>query len=310
MGSEALRMEAIKVSYRTPAGQVHAINNVSLSVAKGETLGIAGENGAGKSSLALTAFGLVEKQEGAVYVDGQLYKRKKSPALLGCVLSQPEASLNPRFRVFRALAEPLGLVAGMHRADKESAAVEMMELAGLDASLLNLTVAHLNASQRVRLAVARALIAKPVAVILDDPFAYLDIALQARIANMLIAFQEKNATAYIIFSGSLSMLRHLSDELGVLYLGSIVEMGKTEAIEEDVLHPYVRALFAAEPTANPKLAQAKSEIAIKGVMPAAGDIPSGCKFHTRCPYAQRVCETMEPDLAVKGVGHYVRCYMA
>ncbi|WP_221031737.1 ABC transporter ATP-binding protein [Actomonas aquatica] len=285
-------------------GTVKAVDGVDLKVQQGEVLGLVGESGCGKSTLARTVMQLVPTTGGTVVLEGRnLTSSSDSDVLsirrdLQMVFQDPYASLNPRSTVFATLAEPL-LVHKVCKSSEVTARVtELMKTVGLAPRFMQKYPHEFSGGQRQRIAIARALALRPKVVIADEPVSALDVSIQAQILNLLADLVRKMGLSLIFIAHDLSVVKHISDRVAVMYLGKIVEIGKAEDIIEKPAHPYTRALVSAIPTPNPDEERNRKRIVLPGDPPSPINPPSGCTFHPRCPHAKDVCKTERPLLEV------------
>ena len=295
---------------------VHAVDHVNLSVKKGRTLGLVGESGCGKSSTTRTIIRIYEPDQGQILFLGQDITHMKQKALqplrknMQMIFQDPYASLNARMTVRDIIAEPL--IAHHIVRSKEQAndyVYPMLEKVGLTREHANRYAHEFSGGQRQRVGIARALILHPALVICDEPISALDVSIQAQVINLLRDFQEELGTAYLFIAHDLSMVRYVSDDVGVMYLGQIVEMGTSDDIYRHPSHPYTKGLLGSIPIANPKLARAREKTGIEGDIPSPINPPAGCRFHTRCPYAKPVCSEQEPLMKDLGGGHMCACHL-
>lgn len=292
---------------------VRALDNVSFSLAPGRTLAVVGESGCGKSTLARQVTLIEQPTSGALMLDGrdvsagtpedQAFVRKR----VQIVFQDPYGSLNPRKKVQSILEEPLLLNTSLSRAERQDRARDMMQVVGLRPEFATRYPHMFSGGQRQRIAVARALMLNPRLVVADEPVSALDVSVQAQVLNMLMDLQEEFGVAYLFISHDLSVVRHISDDLMVMYLGMIAERGPKEAIFDRPAHPYTRALMASTPRINP--AERAKKVALKGELPSPLDPPSGCRFHTRCPWAVARCAEEIPALRAVA-GRDVACHRA
>ena len=296
-------------------GVVHAVDGVSFSLQRGETLAIVGESGCGKSTLARCLMRLEEPTAGCVRLKGVDITRMSARALrplrrhMQIVFQDPFASLNPRWSIGALMADPLRLQAMVPRAERRARAKELLETVGLGADYLDRYPHELSGGQRQRVAIARALAVRPDIIICDEPVSALDVSIQAQVINLLKRLQAEFGLAYIFISHDLSLVRHISDRVAVMYLGQIVEIADTRDMRQSVQHPYSQALFSAAPVPDPDAARSRPRILLSGDVPSPLDPPPGCRFHTRCPHRQDICRSEAPALRPV-LGRDVRCHFA
>ncbi|WP_331772395.1 ABC transporter ATP-binding protein (plasmid) [Embleya sp. NBC_00888] len=296
----AIEVRNVVKHYRAPGrGTVHALDDVSVHVERGQVLGIVGESGCGKSTLARLLTRLERPDAGSVEVLGARIDRARRGALrelrrtIQLVFQDPYASLDPRQRVGAALAEALS-VHGLPSGD--GPVRELLTSVGLPATAAERYPHQLSGGQRQRLGIARALAVRPQVLVLDEPVSALDVSVRAEIVNLLARLREELGLTYVFITHDLGMVRHLADEIAVMYLGKIVEIGPWDAVSDQPLHPYTRALQAAVPIPDPTLDTPVPEGTVVGEVPDAANPPTGCRFHPRCPLAEDLCRTTEPEL--------------
>jgi oligopeptide/dipeptide ABC transporter ATP-binding protein len=287
---------------RSGREHVHAVDGVSLEIRRGETVGLVGETGCGKSTLARCASRLYDIDSGTVTFDGRdisrLGRRQLRPIRrnVQMIFQDPYGSLNPRRRVGSIIADPLHIHGIGHRGDRKRLVQETMELVGLNPEHYNRYPAEFSGGQRQRIGVARALILKPDLIICDEPVSALDVSIQAQILNLLADLQDELNLTYLFIAHDLSVVRHISDRVAVMYLGKIVEIGETEQLFTRPRHPYTAALLAAAEEPDPDLVRNKARVILPGDPPSPIALPSGCPFHPRCPKAVPECARELPQL--------------
>jgi oligopeptide transport system ATP-binding protein len=283
-------------------GTVKAVDGVTLSIGRGEVVGLVGESGCGKSTLARTILQLVPTTDGAVVLEGRNLSELSSRQLVAArrhlqmVFQDPYASLNPRMTVFDTLAEPLRVHRVCASADIPARVSELMKLVGLAPRFMQKYPHEFSGGQRQRIAIARALALEPRIIIADEPVSALDVSIQAQILNLLSQLCRTMNLSLIFIAHDLSVVKHISDRVAVMYLGKIVELGRAVDVIERPLHPYTRALVSAIPRPNPDVERARQRIVLPGDPPSPIDPPVGCAFHPRCPYMLEKCKAAVPPL--------------
>jgi oligopeptide/dipeptide ABC transporter ATP-binding protein len=309
-------LEASSLSKHFPArdgkGLVRAVSDVSLSLAEGETLGIVGESGCGKSTLARMLLRLVEPSEGKVLFRGQdllaldRAEMRRSRRDIQIVFQDPYASLDPRMNIAAIIAEPLEIHAVGTRAERQARVRELLSIVGLDPSAASRFPHEFSGGQRQRIGIARAIALEPKLVVLDEPVSALDVSIQSQILNLLDDLKTRLRLSYIFISHDLSVIRHVSDRVAVMYLGRIVEEGPAETVLDQPSHPYTQALISAVPELDP--GKRRSRILLPGDPPNPENVPPGCAFHPRCTYAMDICKVQLPS--VRTAGHVrARCHL-
>lgn len=294
---------------------VKAVDDVSFYIRRGETLGLVGESGCGKSTLGRTIARLYEPTEGEIIYNGvdiAGLKKKELKALrrkMQIIFQDPYSSLNPRMNVSTIVGEAM-LAHGIVKRGKEytERVIQVVENCGLSDYHIYRYPHQFSGGQRQRIGIARALALNPEFIVADEPVSALDVSIQSQILNLMMDLQEKMGLSYLFISHDLSVVKHISDRIGVMYLGSIVELASKKALYEDPLHPYTRALLTAIPVADPT--RIKEMHPIIGEIPSNVHIPSGCKFHTRCVYAKDICKEVVPEYREIKPEHFVQCHFA
>jgi oligopeptide transport system ATP-binding protein len=294
-------------------GRVHAVEDVDLTIPEGGTVGLVGESGCGKTTLARTILFLIEPTAGQVFFRGEdmgAYSRRKLRRFrreTAIVFQDPYSSLDPRMLIADVVGEPLAIHKVAFGEERDDLVLSLLERVGLKAEHLYRYPHEFSGGQRQRLAIARALAADPKFILLDEATSALDVSVQAKILNMLNDLKAELQLTYMFISHDLSVVRHLSDHIGVMYLGRMVEYGTREQVFDAPTHPYTRGLLAAAPSLDPDDRDRPRDVALEGEVPSAVDPPSGCRFHPRCPNRKPECENVRPELVDIGGGHLVAC---
>ena len=306
----------MKGVFRRQVGAVRAVDGISFEVETGETLGLVGESGAGKSTTGRVVLQLDDATEGSVVFDGQELTemssgdvRKLRPRMQ-MVFQNPHASLNPRMTVGSIIGEPLREHGTVKGADREKRIDELLTMVGLDPSHANRYPHEFSGGQRQRIGIARAIALSPDFIVCDEPIAALDVSIQAQVVNLLLRLQRELNLTYLFISHDLSMVRHIADRVAVMYLGTLVELTDTDRLFDDPKHPYTQALHSAVPVPDPVLEASRERVILQGDIPSPSNPPSGCVFHTRCPIAEDRCKQEIPEWREVNQGHWVACHFA
>lgn len=300
-----------------PAGDkrtLKAVDNVSLYIRSGETLGLVGESGCGKTTCGRTILKLYPQTSGQIFFKGKEISQLKGKDLLSfkksaqMIFQDPYSSLDPRMTIAEIIAEGMMVHKHISAQEKEKTINELLAKVGLTEDYANRFAHELSGGQRQRVGIARALAVEPEFIVCDEPISALDVSIQAQIINLLIKLQKENNLTYLFISHDLSVVRHISDRVGIMYLGSLVELGTSQDIFTTALHPYTKALISAIPEADPDSEKSRKRIPLEGEVPSPIDPPSGCKFRPRCAYATDRCAQDVPVLEEAMPGHFVACH--
>lgn len=296
-------------------GDVKAVDDVSFDIYKGETLGLVGETGSGKTTVGRTILRLYEPTGGQVNFDGvDVYQlneteMRKIRLRMQMIFQDPYASLNPRMTVGSIVAAPLEVHKVVSGKAKNQRIDELLNMVGLNPEFVNRYPHEFSGGQRQRIGIARALAANPDLIICDEPISSLDVSIQAQVVNLLEELQEKLNLTYLFIAHDLSMVRHISDRMAVMYLGKIVELADRNEIYLRPLHPYTQALISAVPVPDPEVAEQRQRVILQGDIPSAANPPLGCNFNTRCPFAEEVCYQLDPEFTEVQTGHWAACHL-
>lgn len=306
---------------------VHAVDNVSFFVRKGETLGLVGESGCGKSTLGRTILRLHEPNAGKIQFKGETLfdqpvdengkpiGKKTAVKMLPyrkqmqIIFQDPAASLDPRFTIGRIVSEPLKIHHLCEsKAELNERVAELLEMVGLNPAHTGRYPHEFSGGQQQRVGIARALASNPEFIVCDEPISALDVSIQSQIVNMLMDMQDANGYTYLFIAHDLSVVRYISDRIGVMYLGSLVELADSNELLRNPQHPYTKTLISAVPVPDPVVSRSQQRIILQGEVPSPLTPPSGCRFRTRCPYADEICACQTPELKEYEAGHWVACH--
>jgi oligopeptide transport system ATP-binding protein len=303
------------ILFQRKVGAVQAVDGLTFQVTKGETLGLVGESGCGKSTTGRAILQLYKPTSGSVTFQGKDLTKldggemRKMRRHLQMIFQDPYASLNPRMTVGSIISEPMQIHNLVPKRQRNERVQELLQTVGLNPYFANRYPHEFSGGQRQRIGVARALAASPAFIVADEPVSALDVSIQAQIINLLEELQEQFGLTYLFIAHDLSVVRHISDRVAVMYLGKMMELADRNAIYDDPLHPYTKALLSAVPVPDPVIEKKRERIILTGDVPSPINPPSGCHFHTRCPYAMEVCKKIEPRFVDQGGGHYVACHL-
>jgi oligopeptide transport system ATP-binding protein len=291
---------------------IKAVNDISFTLNRYETLGVVGESGCGKSTMGRAVLRLLEPTGGQLFFEGQDLlalsgkELRRARSMMQIIFQDPYASLDPRFTVGEAITEPLDIQGQLDQREKLRQVAEIMGRVGLNIRHINRYPHEFSGGQRQRIGIARAMVLKPKLIVCDEPVSALDVSIQAQVINLLKELQKEFGMAYIFISHDLSVIRHISDRILVMYLGNVVELASKHELYTRTLHPYTKALLSAIPT--PERGKKQHKIILPGDLPNPTDPPSGCCFRTRCYMAQEICKTQVPPLAEYETGHFCACH--
>lgn len=320
--TELLKVENLKKYFVIDSGNsrqgniLKAVDDVSFTVHKGETLGLVGESGCGKTTLGRSVIRLYDITAGHIYFDGKDISQWGEHELrplrrrMQMIFQDPYASLNARMTVGDIIAEPLDIHGLARGAERSRRIGELLTRVGLNAEHANRYPHEFSGGQRQRIGIARALAVNPEFIVCDEPISALDVSIQAQVVNLLEQLQAELGLTYLFIAHDLAMVKHISHRVGVMYLGQMVELASSAELYRNPVHPYTRLLLSAIPIPDPDVAAAKAEMIPEGEIPSPVNPPSGCRFRTRCPYVKEVCSQVAPPLTEISSGHLVACHRA
>ncbi len=313
MTDNLIDIRHLKKYFQVSSGLLHAVDDVSLTIARGRTLGLVGESGCGKSTLGRVIIGLIKETSGQVFFNGEDAtaftgaKRAEFRRHAQIVFQDPFSSLNPRMSVSQLISEPLVINKTCRsKAELDARVAELMDLVGLASRLTTSFPHELDGGRRQRIGIARALALDPEFIVLDEPVSALDVCIQAQVLNLLADLRERRGYTYLFISHNLSVVRYVSDEVAVMYLGRVVEKADNATLFREPLHPYTQALLSAVPVAS--AGGRKHRVILEGDVPSPVNPPPGCRFAGRCMYRREICARQSPELAEAAPGHYVACH--
>lgn len=317
MEEKILQLNNLSKHYNIGKGQIlKAVNDVTFHINKGETFGLVGESGCGKTTVGRTIMGLYDKTSGDVYYDGQNVHELDDKETfefyrqMQMIFQDPYASLNPRSTVKEVIAEPME-VHGLYQNKQEQLdrVIQLLEEVGLNRDHANRYPHEFSGGQRQRIGIARALALDPDFIIADEPISALDVSVQAQVVNLLKNLQAEKGLTFLFIAHDLSMVKQISDRIGVMYLGNLLELTSSDSLYDNPLHPYTQALLSAIPIPDPDIEDTRERIILEGELPSPINPPSGCVFRTRCPFAVDVCAEKQPEWLEVEKNHYVACHL-
>ena len=320
MSNTLLKVSSLKKSFSISNGMfgkkksLNAVHDVSFMIPEGKTFSLVGESGCGKSTTGRLISRLIDPSNGEIWIDGEEISTRKEGQLkairkkVQMIFQDPYASLNPRMKVRDIVGEPLVIHTKLSKSERNKLVSEMLEVVGLSEYHADRYAHEFSGGQRQRIGIARALIMKPKLIIADEPVSALDVSIQSQILNLLKDLQQEYHLTYLFISHDLSVVEHISDHIGVMYLGTIVETGPKEVIFSNPQHPYTKALLSSIPIPDPKLR--RERIILQGDLPSPVNPPTGCRFHTRCPIATDICKVTEPPVVqCTSSEHFAACHL-
>ena len=323
-GSSLLKIDNLKmhfpimrgVIFQRQVGAIKAVDGLNFSMFKGETLGLVGESGCGKSTTGRAILQLYRPTDGNVVFEGKDLTKTSGEELrkmrrrMQMIFQDPYASLNPRMTVGSIISEPLEVHGiGSNRKERQERVQDLLKRVNLNPYFVNRYPHEFSGGQRQRIGIARALAVNPAFIVCDEPISALDVSIQAQIINLLEDLQEELGLTYLFIAHDLSVVRHISDRIAVMYLGKIVELADRDALYANPMHPYTQALLSAVPIPDPVIESKRQRIILEGDVPSPANPPKGCHFNTRCPRAMDICRQQEPPFKDYGDGHYAACFL-
>lgn len=297
-------------------GFVHAVDGIDFKINRGETFGLVGESGSGKTTTGRLLIRLIEPTSGKVWYDDKniiemdhLELRELRANYMGIVFQDPFSSLDPRKTIFNIIGEPLE-IKGIEKTERQERILELIQMVELGPEHVNRYPHEFSGGQRQRIAIARALALNPSFVVLDEPVSALDVSIRAQLLNLLQDLRKNLELTFLFISHDMSVVKYISDMIGVMYLGKIMELSSSDELFLDPLHPYTQALLSSIPIPDPELIEKRETIVLKGSPPSSINLPKGCRFNTRCPIANDICTQKEPELLEKNKNHLVACHFA
>ncbi len=300
---------------RQRIGEVKAVDGISFSINEGETLGLVGESGCGKSTVGRSILRLYDITDGSIQIDGAEIANVSNATLremrptMQMIFQDPQASLNPRMTLGEIIGEPLREHQKLTKEERAARVRELMDKVGLNRDFVDRYPHEFSGGQRQRIGIARALALNPKFIVCDEPIAALDVSIQAQVVNLLEELQDSLGLTYLFISHDLSMVRHIADRVAVMYLGQIAELAPRDALYAEPLHPYTEALLSAVPEPDPTVESKVERIILKGDVPSPANPPKGCNFCTRCPKVMEICKTVQPEFIEARPDHYVACHL-
>lgn len=316
MSENILEVQHLKQYFKVRNGwkllDLKAVDDVSFTIKHGQTLGLVGESGCGKTTVGRTLLHLYEPTDGKIIFDGEEVTSKNITAMrkkMQMVFQDPYSSLNPRMTVEDIIGEPLDVhKLYSTRAERRDKILALMETVGLNAEHATRYAHEFSGGQRQRIGIARALAVDPKFIVCDEPVSALDVSIQAQVINMFEELQERLGVAYLFIAHDLLVVQHISDRIAVMYLGKLVEVADADELCNEPVHPYTQSLLSAVPIPDPKITKARQRIVLEGDVPSPLHMPTGCPFRTRCKYATEQCAQVCPELTDRGNGHFVACH--